>query len=196
MKKIDLSIEQEFLNKCYRDCYTGDTKELLEFINSDKCSKNLIDYSGSDGKTALYVAVSMIRFNIVEALINKGANVNIVSNSLTPLMLALFSTSKEEIEENRKIINFLIDSGANFEPVNGLSPFSIACFIQKNETMKKMLNYNIDIDFIDKNGKTALDHLYEQNNTEGLKILKSYLLEKSIREELPILDNYQKRLKI
>ncbi len=196
MGNKELTIEQEFLNKAYRDCYTGNTRELIDFINSDKCNNELINYASSDGKTALYVAVSMIRFDVVEALIKKGSNVNIVSNSLTPLMLALFSSTKDEIEENRKIINFLIDSGANFEPVNGLSPFSIACFIQENETIKKMLKYDIDIDFIDKNGKTALDHLYEQNNTEGLKILKSYLLQKTIREELSGNDNNQKKLKI
>jgi ankyrin repeat protein len=177
--------------------------EVVKFIESKECTKKMCNYKDRDGNTPLYVAAAENKFEIVEALVKKGANVNYVkeSNSLNPLMVAIFDSSFQATNKekaNTDIINFLVDAGTNLEPTLGESAFNLACLTEKTEAIRKILGSGkeINLHFRDRYNATGLGHLEQTGNDEGLRLVQNYLLNKSLKKDLPTTGLGLKKLKV
>lgn len=167
---------------------------LIDFINSEACTKKIINCRTFNGNTPLFMAASLNEFEIVDALIKKGADINVVVESMTPLIKVIMMNDYGEA--NEITINLLIDAGASLEPVDQKSAFNMACYVYKNEAIKRMLPLGVDLQFKDQYGKNALEHLQFTRNEEALKFIETYLLEKSLQKELTNKNTENKKLKI
>lgn len=166
--------------------------QVVAFIESKECTKKIFNYKDKDGNTPLYVAALMNNFLIVEALIKKGADINYLkeTSGFNPLMAAIFDSSylaTNRQQENTDIINLLIDAGTSLEPTIGESAFNLACLTGKNEAIRKILGSGkeINLHFRDRYNATGLGHLEQTGNNEGLRLVENYLLNKSLKKELP-----------
>jgi ankyrin repeat protein len=175
-------------------------KGALKFINSPECTLEMINYE-EDGYTSLMMASRFNSFNCVEALINKGVNVNYHSSTLE--MDALMYTiadgrySGDSKEANLKVVSLLIEAGTDLHYNNKeFSAFILACRCEKLEVIKLLLNHNTDINFIDIYGKNGMDYLKENNDLQGVKLVEAYILNKSLQKELPTNITEVKKLKI
>lgn len=171
--------------------YMADTKDdvrAIKFINSPQCTLEMINYMDDDGWCSLNLAARLNRYEVVEALIKKGANPNVVSwdSGRNPLMYAISEGTyyNEEKISNIKTIEILINAGTDLNFGKRTSAFVLACELNKTEVIALLLAHQINIDFKDKNGHTGLDYLKEAENEEGIKLVETYLLNKSLQKEL------------
>jgi ankyrin repeat protein len=169
---------------------TTDDEGAIKFINSPECTIEMINYDNGDGWCALNLAARLNRYEVVEALIKKGADVNHVSwdSSMNPLMYAIYDGDYYEggsKEANLKTIELLINAGTNLNFEDRFSAFTLACGARKIEVIASLLQHNINVEFKDENGNTGLNMLKKHNNVEGIKLIETYLLNKSLQKELP-----------
>ena len=113
---VNLLIKNGAPNDLARAIKYGVTDQV-EYLLSK--SKN-IDALDSNGDTALALAIKENNVNLVKMIINKGANINIISfinnysDEYSPLMIASKNGNKE-------IVNLLIKNGANVNLLNSSS---------------------------------------------------------------------------
>ena len=113
---VNLLIKNGAPNDLARAIKYGVTDQV-EYLLSK--SKN-IDALDSNGDTALTLAIKENNVNLVKMIINKGANINIISfinnysDEYSPLMIASKNGNKE-------IVNLLIKNGANVNLLNSSS---------------------------------------------------------------------------
>ena len=113
---VNLLIKNGAPNDLTRAIKYGVTDQV-EYLLSK--SKN-IDALDSNGDTALTLAIKENNVNLVKMIINKGANINIISfinnysDEYSPLMIASKNGNKE-------IVNLLIKNGANVNLLNSSS---------------------------------------------------------------------------
>ena len=113
---VNLLIKNGAPNDLTRAIKYGVTDQV-EYLLSK--SKN-IDALDSNGDTALALAIKENNVNLVKMIINKGANINIISfinnysDEYSPLMIASKNGNKE-------IVNLLIKNGANVNLLNSSS---------------------------------------------------------------------------
>lgn len=75
--------------------------------------------------TALHAAVSMNHFNMVELLLNNGADINAIANDRTPLVIAAR-------KNNFKMVRFLIEKGAELNVSRDTEGTAIHAAISRN----------------------------------------------------------------
>lgn len=165
--------------------------QVVAFIESKECTKDIFNYIDADGNTPLYVAAGTNKYEVVKALVKKGANVNHFkdANGFNALMAAIFDSSylaTNRIKENEEIINLLIDAGTSLEPTIGESAFNLACLTGKTEAIRKILGSGkeINLHFRDRYNATGLGHLEQTGNDEGLRLVENYLLNKALKKDL------------
>lgn len=176
---------------------------LVEFINSRKCTKAMVNEIGPNNMTPLHIAAINNKYKIIKALLKKGADVNgmfyqMDKPSLPPLHMAIYygSYDGEQKEENLKVINLLLQNKAHINILNK-SPFILASLKSKNEVIQILLNHNVDIHCKDPEGKTGLDHMQYKKNNIGIKIVESHMLSKALQEELTVTKSKQsKKIKV
>jgi ankyrin repeat protein len=191
---------EDLISAC---CGNAKISEVVKFIESKECDRKIFNYKDSGGATPLYVAAMSNKFEIVEALVKKGANLNAIrdANGFNPLMAAIFDSSYEATnreKQNTDIINLLIEAGTNLEPTIGDSAFNLACMTGKTEAIRKILasGQEINLHFRDRFNATGLGHLERTGNDEGLRLVELYLINKSLKKDLPKLDNSKKKVKV
>lgn len=186
-----ISLENKILD------YQNDA-DVVAFINSSACTKEMVNELGGNNMTPLHVAAMSNKYTIVEALINKGADVNglfygVPTSGLPPLHMAIYYGSYDNADKdnNLKTINLLLAAKADINIPNH-SAFVLACIKSKNEVIKILLNYDIDIQFKGAfqsaydNDKTGLDYLKLHKNEIGIKIVEAHMLSKALQEELTV----------
>jgi ankyrin repeat protein len=185
--------------------YMADTKDdirAIDFINSPKCTLEMINYDNGDGWCALNLAARLNRYHVVEALINKGADVNHVSwdSSMNPLMYAINDGDYYENDgskaDNLKTIHLLINAGTDLNYGDRFSAFTLACQVNKTEVICGLLYNKININFKDEDGNTGIDYLKENHNEEALKLIDNYLLNTRLEKELSTNTKETKKHKI
>lgn len=134
--------------------------------------KNIdIDEMSQNGKSALHFAVENQFYDIVEFLLNNGANVNHKALGLTPLHLAAFAG-------NLDIVKILLQKGAlvNAKNFSDTTPLSIA--VQKNhyEIVKYLVENGADVYVQDhdinlKSFNYRSDCVYDLNAIGGVRPL-------------------------
>jgi ankyrin repeat protein len=169
---------------------TRDDKGAIAFINSAECTKEMVNYADDDGWTALNLAAKLNRWEVVEALIKKGADVNHenFNYSMNALMFAIYDGDYyegEDREANLKTIDLLINAGTDLNFEDRFSAFTLACNLDKIEVIVRLLGHGVNIDFKDEDDKTGMEHLIENKNEDAIRLVENYRLNNKLQEELP-----------
>ena len=152
----------------------GDINQLQKYID-DGADVNFQE--DDEQNTALHVASTNGHLNIVNALINAGANVNLTnSDNETPLFIAVAN-------DHLDIVNILIRTNANvnIRDVQGETPLSTAALLGELEVVKILLEAGADMNEKNNNGETALDLAKQLKHNDVENFLRSYPTLKGIR---------------
>jgi len=151
--------------------------DIKNFINNETVDINCVDIINN---TPLIYAIENDRIDIVQLLIDKGADVNkITGEDITPLRVAI-----NEIN-NMDIINLLINKGADIKYINkkGQTYLMLACNklnidIHRDyyDNLFKLLLSKIDFNKKDNNGMTCIDYIDEDKYKNYVKELKNVFL--------------------
>ena len=153
----------------------------------DEIKKYLLDGNDINSKiddfegTYLHEAISEGDIESISFLLSKGADVNMLNNSTqSPLIIAI-----EADEVNIDLIKLLIDTGANinFKDSQGDSPLILAGEQQDLELMRVLLNTpNINVNIVDRRGRTALHEAIISSNIEMCRLLIEYGADVNIQD--------------
>ena len=157
---------------------TDNPKEIITKLIDDATNLNVPRYSlkYEMRMTPLIAAIFANNYDIVELLINKGANVNDEGKyGFTPLLAAVNSSNheKEKGEENYRvsynIVQLLIDRGANVSQLNkdGANPIENAIHGSNIEIIDLLFNEGVKINDKNGSGNTPL-HLAVYENNPGI----------------------------
>jgi ankyrin repeat protein len=125
-----------------------------------------VDTKAQDGWNALHCAINSQNAEIVELLLNKGADVNkpLDIDGLTPLYRAINA-------QNVKIAELLLSRGADVnKPLGSWTPLYNAVYSQNVEMAALFLRYGADVNRT-KDGKTPLYCAVNAQNVEMAKLL-------------------------
>jgi len=134
-------------------CNDNDLNIINAFI---KYAKN-VDLQLTNSKTLLLIAIENDNIEIVKLLLEKGANINLVTTFGTPLMYCIQNNKLE-------IFKLLLEEkpDLNIQDINGNTALHYTC--KKpifNDILKCLLEKNPDLNIQDINGNTALHHASE-----------------------------------
>jgi hypothetical protein len=153
-------------------------KEIITKLIDKATNLNVMKYSLKyrSSMTPLLAAIFANNYDIVELLINKGANVNDEGKyGVTPLLAAVNTSinEKEKGEENYRvsynIVQLLIDRGAEVSQLNkdGANPIEIAIAGSNIEIIDLLFNAGVKINDKNGSGNTPL-HLAVYGNNPGI----------------------------
>ncbi len=136
----------------------------LEIIKSLKKSLKIKidDITNSNESTALHIASYCGHKNIVEYLIDNGANINSSNkNKITPLFIASYYGYFD-------IVQILVENGANMSQtnINGESPMFAAASSGKLSILQYLQKKNADFNQLNNNGENILFAAINSNQTE------------------------------
>ncbi len=153
----------------------GDVQTVEKSLHYDT---NLCNAEDGNGLTALAVAAHYGHLDVVQLLLNFGADINALSNSKvsyipsnTPLHAAIAGT------KSMKVITFLLDQGANVHipDSSGYTPLQIAAFDGDEVVTGLLLQYGSDIGFRNPlTNLSAVDIATERSNVAFLKAIEDY----------------------
>lgn len=141
---------------------------LVTTCNADMEQKNL--YEVAEEKTfhyatSLWAAAVANHLHVVKLLVRLGANINAISDSgSTAVRSACFMT-------NFEVVQFLIESGANFKKPNYNGGSCLINSVQSIELCKYLLLKGADVNARDIQNKTALHYAIQEYRLETTKLL-------------------------
>lgn len=92
-----------------------------------------IDAQDSEGRTPLRLAVQAESYEIVEMLLGKGADPNMADNTQRSPMHWIADENSHELDENeRRIVDLLIRSGANLDAPSKINHSPLCCAAMAN----------------------------------------------------------------
>ncbi|ORX59112.1 ankyrin [Piromyces finnis] len=135
--KIGASFYQKIgWSKLHILCMNGDIKQLNKLIDEGKVDLN---EKTVDGWSALHIAVSNNKYEVVECLIHHGIDKNIENDHYSPLYIA----SQNGFND---IVKLLVDHGADIDKVtDDWSAIQIACSNGHYQTVEYLLSQGADI---------------------------------------------------
>ena len=140
-----------------------------------------LNKGGDFGRTPLHYATDSGNERVIKYLIDAGSDVNMLNNSnQSPLIIAI-----EADEVNIDLIKLLIDTGANinFKDSQGDSPLILAGGQEDLELMRVLLNTpNINVNIVDRYGRTALHQAIISSNIEMCRLLIEYGADVNIQD--------------
>jgi ankyrin repeat protein len=125
-----------------------------------------ISISMYDGVSPLFVAAKQGNRDIVQLLINAGANLDKVGSFNSPLHVAIKSNHNE-------IVDLLIASGANvnIQEEFELTPLHIASSQGQLSIVDKLIKAGAQVDLLSVEGETALELAYSEDQDEVVRYL-------------------------
>lgn len=132
-----------------------------------------LEYSDSNGNTALVLACKKEKIEIVKRLIELKVNLDIMSTSVIPPIIQACQNG------NLELLDLLLNSGANINIStsvyhscnNGLIYASIRGHLN---IVKKLIQKNINISYLNMYNHSALYYAKEHNNKKIVKLLTKY----------------------
>ena len=123
--------------------------------------------------TPLMNAVYNGNTNIINMLLENGADINYTTDEMTPLIYAAY-------KGNTNIINTLLENGVDINYTNyyGMTALMYAANSNQFEAVKILLKNNADTSITDEDGRTALDMAKSKDNrkynNDIVKLLEEY----------------------
>jgi len=143
------------------------TRDFDRLSGLIKAQPSLIDAPNEEGFTMLILATYRGYEEIVDFLLNEGANVNYNSEMGTALTAAVF---RGNIDLSIKLLNS--KANPNLTDLRGVSPLMYATQFRNKELIKLLLKYNSDKSLVDNSGKTAFEYAVISKDEEVINILK------------------------
>lgn len=149
-------------------CINGSIQVINEFL----LSGHNVNKPLNSGWTLLLYAASYAQPDVVEHLINKGANPNIHYDGFTPLM-ALSNSASSSPQKRFQCLKYLLDSHANIESVSKIKETALmfACKMQEIDFVSELLEHTKDLNCYDSEQKTALFYAVADNRYEIANLL-------------------------
>lgn len=187
--------------------YLGDTTDdegALKFIRSDDCTKAMVNYDEYDGWTPLCLTARLNRYEVVQALIEKGADVSYVhsDSSYSPLAYCLTDGSGCDDEEQNMTIDILLKAGAPLEYTSFKKPyniFTLACSMNNMDAIYKLLSYDPEVkldvpDYHD--DKTPMEYAIENENQELIDLINAMTEKRSLDKDINLSHTNNKKKKL
>jgi len=133
-----------FSNDIFSAAYRGNIDKIRNFIETGAD----IDAQNSNGYTILHIAVAKGNRELIQYLLEKKANANIMS--------------------------FAKEGDGPIDPVIGNAPIHYAIFEDRNDILKMLLENDADADIENSNGSTPLFLAIKRYNLEAVKLLLDY----------------------
>jgi len=180
--------------------YKGDLKKVKKIIDRDP---NEINVQDSRGFTPLHLASGKGHIEIVEFLLNHGADTESeIFDGETPLLVA----ARFAINGKYETIKTLLEHGAkvNHKDKDSRTALHYAAMYSGKEVMNLLISYGADVNARDKDQTTPLHQAAMLNNIEAAKALvehgadifaKRYPSEKTLRSYPPSRDHMNKTAK-
>lgn len=185
---------------------TNDDEGCINFIRSKDCTVAMINYDEYDGWTPLCLAARLNRFEVVRALLEKGADVNYVhsDSSYNALAYCLTDGAGRVEEEQMKTIDILLEYNPKLEYNSfdkDFSVFTLACYMNDVLAAKKLFNYSptlntqIPLYHEDENDerKKAIDYAMEYENEELIELIRSIDEKQSLENSINMKHNNKKQ---
>ncbi|MEQ8222355.1 MAG: ankyrin repeat domain-containing protein [Candidatus Eremiobacterota bacterium] len=158
-------------------CTPNEThKEVIKFLLDNGAD---INAKTNRGDTVLFIAVIKGNKDIIELLINKGANLELGDKS-TPLFTAAYNN-------NLEIASLLIDRGANIDiKSSGITPLITAALEGHTDMVKLLIDRGADLNVSTPEGLTALIAAEGEGHIITANLLKSYNKDHSLNKNKKI----------
>ncbi len=147
-------------------------KSAFLMLKACKDKKKLIAKADNNGNNSFHIAARRNNITFIKYCLNNNlVDINIINkkNGRTALHIAC-------LVGNINIVNFLLNNNANIniKTLDKQTPLHTACVwgYGNKEIIDSLIKRKIDINAIDKNGKTALDYAILNNKKQLIKILK------------------------
>jgi len=149
-------------NKLHIVCMNGDIQQLNTLIHEEKVDLN---EKTIDGWSALHIAVSNNKIEIVKCLLDHGVDKNIENEDYNPLYIA----SQNGFND---IVKLLVEYGADINKLtNGWSAIQIACSNGHYQTVEYLLNQGANIHLKTAEEYKLLHIATEENNLCMVELL-------------------------
>ncbi len=151
----------------HKAAYKGDLKKVKEIIDRDP---NEINVQDAQGFTPLHLASGKGHIEIVEFLLNHGADIESeIFNGDTPLLVAARYARHGQYET----IKTLLEHGAkvNHKDKHGRAALHDAAMYSGKEVINLLISYGADVNARDKHQSTPLHQAAMLNNIEAAKAL-------------------------
>lgn len=144
----------------------GDLKNISKVLQNKTANVNTINESGY---TPLMFAAYYNQLEVIQFLLEKGAEINLESKYGTALMAAT-------IKGHRDAVVFLIAEGAtlNNKDSYGNTALLHSAVFNRTEIAKLLLEAGADPHIKDVRGNKALDYVILKQNIDFIKLLNSY----------------------
>lgn len=156
----------EYSTPCHPLCECSVCKKNTESYSSDFD----INFTDTNGFTALHYAARYGSDELCKILIHKKAKVNCINKkNQTPLHLAA-------LNNKTYVIRLLLDSGANINAIDmaGNTPLHDACAMGNIGAAKMLLSYNPDLSMLNGADKTALAIAKEKVHLTIIDLIDKY----------------------
>jgi ankyrin repeat protein len=163
-KKIQFPKKDYPQSALFGRAYFGDKDAVARLLKSPGIDIN--KQGPSDGCTALFCAAEKGHVEIVQILLEAGADFNISSKKIqTPLYIACKNG-------HTNIIKLLIQKGAhlNTQSDDGSTALHVACVLQRIEVIVELLAAKADVQLLDKNGKYPMLMVLEKGNPKVVNL--------------------------
>lgn len=161
----------DLISKLFQAVEAGETNEVVEML---KEQPSLIKKENEYGLTLLGIAAHYGKFEVIQVLLQFGAEVNAISHSklsFIPQNTALHAAiaGKKSIE----VIELLLQNGADCNIVDseGFTPLHIAAFEGNIIIADLLLKHGAKLN-LSKNGKTPIQIAEERGNIDFVNFLK------------------------
>ncbi|MGR3310605.1 MAG: ankyrin repeat domain-containing protein [Candidatus Brocadiales bacterium] len=151
----------------HKAAYKGDLKKVEEIIDRNP---NEINVQDAQGFTPLHLASGKGHIEIVEFLLNHGADIELeIFNGDTPLLVAARYARYGQYET----IKTLLEHGAkvNHKDKHGRAALHDAAMYSGNEVINLLISYGADVNARDEHQSTPLHQAAMLNNIEAAKAL-------------------------
>ncbi len=165
--KVESFMTEDIVRNAFASVRDGDINGVKKFLKTnDKGRINKVFFSKR--VTLLQAAILHNQVEVVSYLLDNGADIEMLSGNMTPLMHAIEGN-------NAKIIDILINRGANINALNlqKKTPLFFCAEHNNVEVAKILVKNGARLDMKDKKGRTAEEYAIKNDSKKVAVYLKS-----------------------